>query len=217
MATENRRLELMETCMQVIAEKGLSAFSMKKVTKRVGVSEALIYRYFETKENLLNECFALVHRQIGALYDGFPRKMPDTTEEKYDLLHSLWITYITFLVKNDYRTIFYFEYRNSSYLGELRSLKNMEQNLYFKSFRVIYKGFNRHFHIEEKTSADHLWTYIMDTAGVFARRMIRGELPNTQESYENTWKLVFGGISGLLWGKSDDISCDSGIDNSEKE
>lgn len=196
---ENRKQELLEACMQVIAEDGLSAFSMKKVTMRVGVSEALVYRHFATKDKLLNACYDTVHRQIAALYDEFPHSIPETREEMYELIYRLWMTYMAFLVKNNYRTIFYFEYRDSAYLRGIRNQATADQHTYFKSFHNIYIGFEKRFHIKEQTSADHLWTYILDTAGIFAKRIIRGELPDTQESYENTWRLIFGGIEGLLW------------------
>ena len=43
---------------------------------------------------------------------------------------------------------------------------------------------------------DYLWIYIIDVTGVFAKRVIRGELPDTEESYENIWRLISKGVSG---------------------
>ena len=50
---KNRKYDLIDATMRVVAENGLPAFSMKKVTNLAGVSEALIYKHFETKEKLL--------------------------------------------------------------------------------------------------------------------------------------------------------------------
>lgn len=48
---------LMNAAMDIIAEVGLDGFSMKQVTNRVGVTTAVVYQYFGTKEALLYQCF----------------------------------------------------------------------------------------------------------------------------------------------------------------
>lgn len=198
MASENKKSELIEACMKIVAEVGLSAFSMKKVTNYVGVSEALIYRHFETKDKLLYICFETVHRQIAGLFQTASVKLPQTEQEIRLSIYNLWMTYFTFLVQNDYRTIFYFEYRDSPYIHAVRESDQEVQTTYFKNFVDIYYAYEQAFQISSKTSEAHLWSYILDTSGIFAKRIIRGELPNTKESYEIIWRLISGGILGLF-------------------
>lgn len=199
MDSKSRMSELIDVTMQVAAETGLTALSLKKVTRRAGVSEALIYKYFETKENLLNNCFKSVHKQIASLFDRMEIPMIRTPEEVYLAVRTLWMTYFSFLVKNSYRTIFYFEYRDSPYIQYVVENDEEAKNTYFHNFGEILSVFFEQFHIYEHTNPDHLWVYVLDATGIFARRVIRGELPDTDESRENIWRLMFRGMSGLLY------------------
>lgn len=184
--------------MKIVAEGGLSTFSMKKVTQLVGVSEALIYRHFETKDKLLYICFETVHKQIAALFKAVPPQVPRTEQELRLWIYNMWMTYFSFLVQNDYRTIFYFEYRDSPYIHDVRKSDKEVKETYFESFVKMYNAYEQAFQIRSKVSEEHLWTYILDTSGIFAKRIIRGELPNTKESYDIIWRLISGGILGLF-------------------
>ena len=184
--------------MRVVAENGLPAFSMKKVTNLAGVSEALIYKHFETKEKLLYLCFETVHRQIAALFDKMEIPPLQAPQEIYEAVRAMWMTYFSFLVQNSYRTIYYFEYRDSRYIRQIMEADQQVKDTYFQGFVKVFMAFNAQFHIYDKTSPDHLWNYILDVTGIFAKRVICGELPDTEESRENIWKLISGGLFGLL-------------------
>lgn len=193
-----RKELLLDATMRVVAEKGLFSFSMKQVTKLVGTSEALIYRHFETKENLLLQCFQSVDRQIAALFMKMEPKKVNSGPELYQYIHDLWMTYFTFLVQNDYRTLFYFEYRDSPYIATVLKHSDAAAQSYFKSFVDIFYSFDSVFHIYEKVNPDYLWTFVLDVTGIFAKRIIRRELPEGEESYENVWRLMYAGMAGLL-------------------
>ncbi len=200
MAYVNRKEELMDAGMRIIAQEGIASFCMKQATDYVGVSEALIYRHFGTKENFLWLCYEQIHRQIAALFHSLAVQIPKTDEEAYVIVHSLWMKYFSFLVQNDYRTVFYFEYWDSGILGlskEYRERNEEAKKTYFSNFEKIIKPFDEIYHFREKVPSDVLWAYILDTAGIFSRRVIRGEFPDTPESYEIIFGLVSKGIMGL--------------------
>lgn len=197
MVYANRRLELLDVTMQIIAEDGLLPFSMRKVTRRAGVSEALIYKHYETKEKLLRVCYDTVRHQLDALITGHELDGVQTDEQFIEVVHHVWLRYFRFLVNNTYRTIFFFEYRNSPYVKQLpqegRSAESVSHNVAL-FFDVLSQRF-------PPLSGDHmeyLWIYILDTTALFAKRVIQGELPQTPESDENIWRLLFGGLSGLV-------------------
>ncbi len=201
MLHRNKKEELMDASMRIIARKGMASFSMKQVTDYVGVSEALIYRHFGTKELFLYTCYEQVDRQIAAIFHSIAVQTPKTDEEAYAIVHFLWMRYFSFLVQNDYRTVFYFEYR---YSGDFRLNKDFKKKreeskqTYFSNFGKIIKAFDEKYHFGEKVTTDLLWTYILDTTGIFARRIIQGEFSNTPENYEIIFGLVSKGIMGLL-------------------
>lgn len=193
---------LLDETMRIVAEKGLLSFSMRQVTQAIGVSEALIYRHYGTKENLLFQCFQSVDKQIAALFDNGSVPSLSTDEELYVYMKGLWMRYFSFLIQNGYRTLYYFEYRDSPYIGTI--MANVEKygtlsaQTYFKNFVAIFEVIDKAHHVSDKIQADYLWTYVLDVTGIFAKRVIRGELPGDESGCENAWKLIYAGLSGLL-------------------
>lgn len=195
---KNKKDELMEATMEIVAEIGFASFSMKKVTTRIGVAEGLIYKHFSTKDNLFYCCFELMHKQIAALFDTIrlPSDISESdTENLIFYIKQLWMNYFSFLVQNKHRTLYYFDYRDSTYMEEIRAHDAEAGGTYFKNFVNIFCGLDKILHIYERVNPDYLWTYILDTSGIFAKRIIRGELPDGEESYETIYNLIFNGIS----------------------
>ncbi len=48
-----RRQQILDTALQLFSEKGYSATSTRLLSQQIGVSEALIFRYFATKRDIL--------------------------------------------------------------------------------------------------------------------------------------------------------------------
>lgn len=189
---------LLDATMKIVAENGLLSFSMRQVTKEVGTSETLIYRHFGTKENLLFQCFQTVDREIAALFAH--EQVPElaSREDVVQYIHGLWMRYFSFLIQNGYKTLYYFEYRDSPYIATVVKHGDQAAKTYFSGFAEAFHVLNQNYRVLEKVDSDHLWTYILDVTGVFARRIIRGELPQDAASRESAWRLIFQGLAGLL-------------------
>lgn len=63
MTAEDRRSELLDVALRVFAERGVEETSMKTLAVEAGVSSALFYHYFRSKEEILSE--ALVGRGVS--------------------------------------------------------------------------------------------------------------------------------------------------------
>lgn len=67
MSAEQRKLLILETALDVFAQKGFSGARTKEIAKEAGVSEAILFRHFKNKENLyveaLHQLFA--HHPVG--------------------------------------------------------------------------------------------------------------------------------------------------------
>lgn len=61
---EERREEILAVTLSILAEEGLHAWTTRAVAERIGVSEATIFRHFESKEEILTEA---VRQQIRAM------------------------------------------------------------------------------------------------------------------------------------------------------
>ena len=197
----NKKGLLMDATMKVIAENGFANFSMKMVTNYANVGETLVYKHFETKENLLHECFLQYHRGLAEIIEksGDNYFVPELDIKEKELrFKDTWYTFFDYLVQGDYKTIFYFDYRDSI------AIKNIyEQRLEF---------FNKHFLglvkclglFEDGSSIEHseknriFLSYIMDVSGIMARRVIRDEICDSAENREIIWNMIWSGVRAYL-------------------
>jgi len=72
----SRRVEIVHTALALIDESGLGKLTMKRIANRMGLSEAALYRYFPTKDDLLfaihdyfREFFVVSTQEIAARTD----------------------------------------------------------------------------------------------------------------------------------------------------
>jgi AcrR family transcriptional regulator len=188
---------LVEATMRLVAEGRMENFSCSKAAIRAGCTERLLFTYFGTKKNLLDYCYKLINKDISDLFEQmeFP-DFDDSVSFEY-VIRKMWCTYIRFLVGNDYKTIFYFEYCNSEYTqtGEKLSLELGESGArYFTKFYAELDKQTKH---PAKISFDTFSTYFLDTASNFAIRIIRGVLPKDEKVYDEIWRLFFKGLQAM--------------------
>lgn len=193
-----RKAKIMDATMRIVAERGLESFAVIQVSKKTRINEALIYRDFQTKENLLFECYNEVAQQVSDLYRN-PQMIDLTSKESIvHALHDAWIMYFSFLVENDYKTIYYQSYRDSEHMRTYLQKEKEGKAADFDGFKSMVRPIISLVHLPKNMNMDYIWTFVMDTSGIFAKRIIRQELPNTQESYEYIWNLLFFGLKSLL-------------------
>ncbi len=57
---EERKKQIMDVALEIIAEEGFSKVSIAKISEKAGISKGLMYNYFKSKEELI----------IGIMYAG---------------------------------------------------------------------------------------------------------------------------------------------------
>ena len=57
MTKEERQKKTIEAVKKIVAEKGMDGFSIRQAAELTGINEALIYRDFYTKDQLLDICY----------------------------------------------------------------------------------------------------------------------------------------------------------------
>ncbi|MFT6166431.1 MAG: AcrR family transcriptional regulator [Vicingaceae bacterium] len=76
---------ILETALELFAEKGFSATSTSKIAKEAGVSEGLIFRHFSNKDGLLKSILNLGKERSLTLFDGVAEKEQPLEKLKYIL------------------------------------------------------------------------------------------------------------------------------------
>lgn len=63
-AREEKKLSMIPCFMKVFCEQGLDGAYMRKLASACGVSLALLYQYFENKDDIIRQCTAHYHERI---------------------------------------------------------------------------------------------------------------------------------------------------------
>lgn len=63
-STEVRKKQIIEATLSIAAEKGLSALTTAEVARRVGFSEAALFRHFPNKLEMLKAAMTMVHQSL---------------------------------------------------------------------------------------------------------------------------------------------------------
>ncbi|MFD3157994.1 TetR/AcrR family transcriptional regulator [Haloimpatiens sp. FM7330] len=64
-AAENRENEILEAAIKIFSEKGYNAARTSQIAKEAGVAEGTIFRYFKSKEELLNKVMIRLTKILG--------------------------------------------------------------------------------------------------------------------------------------------------------
>ena len=73
LAPEERRNHLLDCARQIVLDQGLSTLTMERLASEAGVSNPLIYKYFDTRLQLLQE---LLIREYKAFQQSFTESEP---------------------------------------------------------------------------------------------------------------------------------------------
>ncbi len=116
MKKSDKRHDILQTALELIAEQGFHGAPMAMIAERSGVAVGTIYRYFENKDVLINELYSeLEGKIVEALRKGYSIKKP-FRERFLHLGRALLRYFITFPLH--FR--FVEQYHNSPYGVSLR-------------------------------------------------------------------------------------------------
>ncbi len=93
--SEDKQTALLDAALSVIAEQGLGA-PTSLIAKRAGVAAGSLFRYFPTKDELLNALYLYIK---SGLNDSMQTQVP-TQASLQDLVRALWEGYINWGIAN---------------------------------------------------------------------------------------------------------------------
>ena len=194
MARRNKQEELMNTTYVVVAENGIDTFSMKTVTTRLGVSEGLIYKYFDTREGLLFKSFVSFQKEIcDFLRESAKEEIGG--ESKAERRERLWKKYFRFLVESNYKSLFYYEFRWSYRYGEYLKLMGETDAEYVNEMEVFSEAWLGH---PITTAADKdAISWVVENTGMFVRKTLLNDMSKDDDTVHRVFKRIFYGIDGL--------------------
>ena len=188
---------MIEAAIHLAAEQGLTGFSMKSVSDAVDATEASVYKHFQTRENLLYECYLTVSREYAGVFHDLVVVVPQTGRDADALSHNLWLRLFRAMVRMADMTIFLHMYRRSVYYRVLPDVSHLAAAQYYEDIYRLFHSFSAGFDLNSLIPENLLYCYLLDVTGNAACRVITGSYPDTPETAEAFWLLISRGVAGI--------------------
>ncbi len=135
---DDTRTRIISAAIRAVRQHGLEGVRIQNVSSLAGVSSGALYRYFESKEKLLEECFTYVDRQAAAIFDQLAFDSHAIVADPVGAVRSLWLPYFRFWVAHPDETVFYHRFRDSALFPEYDRTRDIS---YFGSFVCMVQAF----------------------------------------------------------------------------
>ena len=199
MIRQSKKDALLDAAIKSYAENGEQGLTTKNLAKVAGCSEALIYRHFKSKDDLLCACYLRLHKRANASFE--PIVIPESASitDIAKVTMDYWMKVFTFFVDAGYESMFYFWFRMSDvYLELLKEGSEDVANAHTTSFMNMFESLRAK--LDLNISAGYFRTYMVFAMGMFVSQVVTGKMAKTEESYNSIRNLVFGGIMTTLPG-----------------
>lgn len=191
--TKNR---IIAAAIKAVRLYGLEGARIQNISELAGLSPGALYRYFDSKEQLMEECFLHVDKQAAAAFDGIKLSPEDILNDPMGAVRTLWQPYFRFWVARPDETVFYHRFRDSA--ASISFYNNRQDTSYFASFVEIVRTFVRLFPRLNPIKYDLLWLHVLITTVLYAKYVVEGSLANTPETEEAVFQFLTMGLSGYL-------------------
>ena len=91
--TEDRKRQIIAATLEVISEEGMQGLTMKKIAGKVGVTDAALYRHFESKHALMEAVIQTIGHKLIANINMAVMDIKDPMEKLKQILR-LHLTYL---------------------------------------------------------------------------------------------------------------------------
>ena len=194
-APDDTKTRIISAAMKAVRQYGLEGVRIQNVSELAGISPGAIYRYFDSKDQLLVECFTYIDMQAAAIFDHLKFDPRMLLTDPLQAVKGLWLPYFRFWVARPDETIFYHRFRDSAFFPKYD--REREVN-YFDSFVEMVRVFRRVFPSLAEMNQDLLWLHVLTSTVLYAKYVVEGILPDDAETEEAVFRLLATGLSGYL-------------------
>lgn len=123
MAPDERKRDLVEKAANFFSEEGFDA-GTRQLARQLGVTQPLIYRYFASKDDLINEVYRKIY--VSQWQDSWTATLRDRSRPMADRLHDFYRSYCPVVFNRRWMRIFFFAGLkgldiNTRYLARVRA------------------------------------------------------------------------------------------------
>lgn len=192
---DDTKTRILSAAMKAVRQYGLEGARVQNISELAGISPGAMYRYFKSKDELMLACFTHVDRQAADIFEHLNFDPMTMLTDPTGAVRSLWVPYFRFWVAHPDETVFYHRFRDSTFFPKYDKIRDAS---YFGSFVVMVRAFMNTFPSLRGINQDLLWLHVLTSTVMYAKYVVEGVLPNTQETEDTVFQFISEGLSGYL-------------------
>lgn len=174
---------------------GLEGVRVQNISELAGLTPGAMYRYFESKDELMTACFVYVDKQAAAIFDHMKFEPLALLKGPAEAVKRLWLPYFRFWTSHPDETVFYHRFRDSAAFPTFDKERDVG---YFDKFVGIVRLFKKVFPRLDQLNQDLLWLHVLTSTVMYAKYVVEGVLPNNEETENAIFQLMLSGLTGYL-------------------
>lgn len=192
---DDTKTRIILAAIKAVRQYGLEGVRIQNVSELAEISAGAIYRHFDSKDQLLVECFTYVDKQAAAIFERLEFDPQLMLTDPMEAVRSLWLPYFRFWASRPDETVFYHRFRDSTFFPAYDKSRDVT---YFKTFIGMVGAFKRAFPSLDRMNQDLLWIHVLVSTVMYAKYVVEGLLPDNQETEDTIFRLLATGLSGYL-------------------
>lgn len=194
-ALDDTKTRIIFATMKAVRQHGLEGVRIQNVSDLAEISPGALYRYFDSKDQLIEACFTYVDKQAAAIFDHLTLNPISMLTDPMGAVKSLWLPYFRYWTSHPDETVFYHRFRDSAFFPKYDKTRDFT---YFNTFIRMVHLFKKVFPALDKINQDLLWLHVLTSTVLYAKYVVEGILPNSQETEDTVFQLLTTGLSGYL-------------------
>lgn len=192
---DDTKTRIILAAIKAVRQYGLEGVRIQNVSELAEISAGAIYRHFDSKDQLLVECFIYVDKQAAAIFERLEFDPRIMLTDPMGAVRGLWLPYFRFWTSRPDETVFYHRFRDSTFFPMYDKSRDVT---YFKTFIGMVDAFKKVFPRLDRMNQDLLWLHVLASTVMYAKYVVEGLLPNNQETEDTIFQLLTTGLSSYL-------------------
>lgn len=193
-----REGKIIDETIKFVAKHGLPEFSTKELAKVVGCSETLIYKYFRTKDLLIERCIDYIAEwHIATFHERVMKAVEGCTTDN-DIAEAIFRTFLKMYGDFQDLTMFYIRIRVSKYNVALYDAIARIEEEHYQTFVEVVERENATLQLNEE-----LGRFIFETASAiaseFCLQVELGEVEANDETYDKIVGIMMNGMRTIYY------------------
>jgi len=186
MQGNSKKDRILRATLKLITENGFHATPVSMIAQEAGVGAGTIYRYFKSKESIINELYDIIMKE---LHEATMANIPPDISVR-DEFYTKWKNILNFFITREYEGRFISQYMTSPYIERTVIEETKRRNIHLKLLieRGISQGEIRR--VDYNTIAVYMWGTIKQLHYLYVNNAIN----LTEELIDDIYSVFWEGI-----------------------